>query len=83
MMASVCGQRQQDDFLNDFVTRAHDHQLPLDLAESSAEWITWLIFCGRGAGKTRAGAKWVQQVAACDRTACVALVGEAETMRAR
>jgi phage terminase large subunit-like protein len=51
---------------------AHDHQ-----REPIADWRTWLILGGRGAGKTRAGAEWVRAVAA-DPRARIALVGETE-----
>jgi phage terminase large subunit-like protein len=39
---------------------------------------TWLILGGRGAGKTRAGAEWVRNVAANDRKARIALIAETE-----
>ena len=32
------------------------HQLP-----PAADWSTWLILGGRGAGKTRAGAEWIRR----------------------
>jgi nitroreductase len=51
---------------------AHDHQ-----CEPPADWRTWLILGGRGAGKTRAGAEWVRD-AARDGRARIALVGETE-----
>ncbi|MBC2670516.1 DNA-packaging protein [Novosphingobium piscinae] len=38
------------------------------------DWQTWLILAGRGFGKTRAGAEWVQAVAAHDGAARIALV---------
>jgi phage terminase large subunit-like protein len=38
---------------------AHDHQCP-PVAGAPAEWTTWLLIGGRGAGKTRAGAEWVR-----------------------
>jgi phage terminase large subunit-like protein len=56
----------------DWGTFAHDHQ-----REPIADWRTWLILGGRGAGKTRAGAEWVRAVAA-DPRARIALVGETE-----
>ena len=43
-----------------------------------ADWTTWLILGGRGAGKTRAGAEWVKQVAQNDGNAQIALIGETE-----
>jgi phage terminase large subunit-like protein len=51
---------------------AHDHQ-----REPNADWRTWLILGGRGAGKTRAGAEWVRDVAR-DGRARIALIGETE-----
>jgi phage terminase large subunit-like protein len=41
---------------------AHDSQLPPATA-LGADWRTWLILGGRGAGKTRAGAEWVRAMA--------------------
>jgi phage terminase large subunit-like protein len=40
------------------IAALHDHQLPP--ARDDDDWTTWLILGGRGAGKTRAGAAWVQ-----------------------
>lgn len=37
-------------------------------------WQVWLILAGRGFGKTRAGAEWVQEIATQDGTARIALV---------
>ncbi|HET7849549.1 MAG TPA: terminase family protein [Pseudolabrys sp.] len=55
---------------------AHEHQrAPID---GETPWTTWLILGGRGAGKTRAGAEWVKQVASADPSARIALVGETE-----
>jgi phage terminase large subunit-like protein len=56
---------------------AHDHQKPPERANSGADWTTWLILGGRGAGKTRAGAEWVRAVAR-DSNARIALIGETE-----
>jgi phage terminase large subunit-like protein len=39
------------------------------------DWRTWLIMAGRGFGKTRAGAEWVREIASCDPSARIALVG--------
>jgi phage terminase large subunit-like protein len=39
------------------------------------DWLTWLFLGGRGAGKTRAGAEFVRDLAR-DRTGPIALVGE-------
>ncbi len=64
--------------LGDFPTIAHAHQLPPRLANSGADWTTWLLLGGRGAGKTRAGAEWVCALAAGDPKARIALIGETE-----
>ena len=61
----------------DFPSLSHGHQRPPERANSGAEWLTWLILGGRGAGKTRAGAEWVRGVAA-DPRARIALIGETE-----
>jgi phage terminase large subunit-like protein len=45
--------------------------------EPDTDWRTWLILGGRGAGKTRAGAEWVRDVAR-DGRARIALIGETE-----
>ncbi len=57
---------------------AHPHQTPPQCANSGADWTTWLILGGRGAGKTRAGAEWVRSQALADGKARIALVGESE-----
>lgn len=62
----------------DFVTLSHEHQLPPERANSGADWVTWLILGGRGAGKTRAGAEWVRDIALTDKHARIALIGETE-----
>jgi hypothetical protein len=49
---------------------ARDAQMPPDGA-----WRVWLIFAGRGFGKTRAGAEWVRNLARHDSAARIALVG--------
>jgi len=40
------------------------------------DWTTWLLLGGRGAGKTRAGAEWVQEQIFSGKAGRVALVGE-------
>ncbi|MEM6847156.1 MAG: terminase family protein [Pseudomonadota bacterium] len=45
--------------LSDWLIWARPDQLP-----PPGDWVTWLVLGGRGAGKTRAGAEWVQGVAA-------------------
>jgi predicted phage terminase large subunit-like protein len=54
--------------------------LPPDAAQGGA-WTVWLMLGGRGAGKTRAGAEWVRNIAAADadKPARIALVGETLT----
>jgi phage terminase large subunit-like protein len=59
-------------FNKNWTSFAHDHQ-----REPLIDWRTWLILGGRGAGKTRAGAEWVRDVAR-DGQARIALVGETE-----
>jgi phage terminase large subunit-like protein len=54
----------------------HPHQWEPASAQGGGPWTTWLILGGRGAGKTRAGAEWVRAVAASDKHARIALVGE-------
>lgn len=52
---------------------AYEHQLA-----PAGDWTTWLLLGGRGAGKTRAGAEWVRQLAEAGVTP-IALVGETMT----
>jgi phage terminase large subunit-like protein len=68
----------------DFATLAHRHQDVPDAANDGGPWTTWLVLGGRGAGKTRLGAEWVQGIAngvapytarPCGR---IALIGETE-----
>jgi phage terminase large subunit-like protein len=47
-------------FERDFGLLSHDHQFPPH--EDGTPWTTWLMLCGRGAGKTRAGAEWVRGI---------------------
>jgi len=65
-------------FVADFSAFAHDHQLPPRRANSGADWTTWLVLGGRGAGKTRAGAEWVRALALSDANARIALIAETE-----
>jgi phage terminase large subunit-like protein len=65
-------------FSRDFPSLAHKHQLAPERANSGADWTTWLILGGRGAGKTRAGAEWVRELALGDPHARIALIGETE-----
>jgi phage terminase large subunit-like protein len=69
---------EADIFGGDFAAFAHAHQLPPARANSGADWTTWLILGGRGAGKTRAGAERVRAVARRDPRARIALIGETE-----
>ncbi|MEA2939201.1 MAG: hypothetical protein QOC56_2705 [Alphaproteobacteria bacterium] len=63
---------------------AHRHQRPPLLAPGGADWRTWLILGGRGAGKTRAGAEWVKGIVRATKGFSdhkvnrIALVGENE-----
>jgi len=47
----------------DWLIFARDDQLPPHKAQSGADWTTWLVLGGRGAGKTRTGAEWVRGLA--------------------
>ncbi|HEX2804228.1 MAG TPA: ATP-binding protein, partial [Sphingomicrobium sp.] len=47
------------DFDAEFENWAHKAQLP----PSDEGWRTWLMMAGRGFGKTRAGAEWVEKIA--------------------
>ncbi|MBX2804786.1 MAG: terminase family protein [Hyphomicrobiales bacterium] len=49
--------------LHDWLLWAREDQLPPTLSQGGADWTTWLILGGRGAGKTRAGAEWVRGLA--------------------
>jgi len=40
------------------------------------DWVTWLILAGRGAGKTRTGAEWINGLAATGLYPSIALVAE-------
>ncbi len=53
-------------------TFAHDYQ-----KSPPGDWTTWLLLGGRGAGKTRAGALWVKQIAKAN-PGPIALIGETE-----
>ncbi len=66
------------DLFHDFEIFGWRYQRPPRLANSGEEWTTWLLLGGRGAGKTRAGAEWVRQLALEDPTARIALIGETE-----
>jgi phage terminase large subunit-like protein len=63
---------------------SHEHQRPPLLVQDCGSWITWLLLGGRGAGKTRAGAAWVCNMAlglqpyAAVRAGHIALIGETE-----
>jgi phage terminase large subunit-like protein len=46
------------DWFDRWGTQAHPHQTPPE-----GDWMTWLLLGGRGSGKTRAGAEWVQEMA--------------------
>ena len=47
-----------------------------DQLAPGGQWTTWLVLGGRGAGKTRAGAEWVNGEVASGRAGRIALVGE-------
>jgi phage terminase large subunit-like protein len=56
---------------NDWHFWARDDQLAPE-----GDWTTWLVLGGRGAGKTRAGAEWVQGEVTSGRAGRIALIGE-------
>jgi phage terminase large subunit-like protein len=55
----------------DFESWAHQSQLP----PREEGWRTWLMMAGRGFGKTRAGAEWVEKIARSRPGVRIALVG--------
>ncbi len=59
------------DFDAEFENWAHKAQLP----PSDEGWRTWLMMAGRGFGKTRAGAEWVEKIARSRPGVRIALVG--------
>jgi phage terminase large subunit-like protein len=71
--------RQLETFSREFILLSHEHQFA-----GRDDWSTWLMICGRGAGKTRAGAEWVRALAegikpyAFDKVSPIALIGETE-----
>ena len=48
---------------HDWQTWARDDQLAPDTLASGEAWRVWMLFGGRGSGKTRAGAEWVREQA--------------------
>jgi phage terminase large subunit-like protein len=46
-----------DDINTNWHLLAQPHQTPPDVAPNGKPWLTWLLIGGRGAGKTRAGAR--------------------------
>jgi len=59
------------DFDAEFENWAHRAQLP----PGGEGWRTWLMLAGRGFGKTRAGAEWVEKLARSRPGVRIALVG--------
>jgi phage terminase large subunit-like protein len=55
----------------DFESWAHRAQLP----PNDEGWRTWLMMAGRGFGKTRAGAEWIEKIARSRPGIRIALVG--------
>lgn len=58
-----------------FESWAHRNQLP----PRDDGWNTWLMMAGRGFGKTRAGAEWIQGLALARPGSRIALVGASLT----
>jgi phage terminase large subunit-like protein len=52
------------------------HALRRDQRPPGGDWRSWLILGGRGSGKTRAGAEWVQALATGESPVRIALIGE-------
>jgi phage terminase large subunit-like protein len=61
---------QLDDLLSDWPLWGRVPQLP-----PPGCWRTWVFMGGRGAGKTRAGAEWVSELARYGRAGRIALIG--------
>lgn len=55
----------------DFESWAHESQLP----PAGKGWRTWLMMAGRGFGKTRAGAEWIEKLARSRPGVRIALAG--------
>ena len=68
-LIAAMDQRERRRWRHTWTVWARQAQLP-----PAGAWQTWLVLAGRGFGKTRAGAEWVQAVAARDGTARIALV---------
>lgn len=58
----ILSPKQAEYLLHDFPVWAHEPQLP-----PAGTWRTWLLMGGRGAGKTRAGAEWLNALAGKNR----------------
>jgi len=73
--------RQLEIFSREFILLSHQHQFA-----ARDDWTIWLMLCGRGAGKTRAGAEWVRAMVegiapyadAGHKVGQIALIGETE-----
>lgn len=59
-----------EDFERDWQAWAHAGR-----REPPGTWTTWVMMAGRGFGKTRTGAEWINGLARRDREARIALVG--------
>lgn len=49
---------------------------PEQKAPSDSDWLTWLILAGRGFGKTRSGAEWVNEIVMSGNYGHIALVAD-------
>ena len=65
----AAGEQAVKAFDTDWPTWAHEGQLP-----PNDDWDIWVQLCGRGFGKTRAGAEWVSAMARTTPDAKIALV---------
>jgi phage terminase large subunit-like protein len=61
-------------FLDDWPAWVREGQEPPAAEGAGADWRVWVMLCGRGFGKTLAGAQWVSEMARDNPGASIALV---------
>lgn len=69
------GAEGEREILYGWAWNARPQQLPPQFDGDGKIWRIWLIMAGRGFGKTRAGAEWVNKIAQNDPNARIALIG--------
>jgi phage terminase large subunit-like protein len=69
-LRDILSREARERLARDWIFTARAGQLP-----PPGDWRVWLIMAGRGFGKTRAGAEWVNALAAAYPQARIALVG--------